>query len=120
MPFTNGYSTGSPIVFAKARNRVGVEGLVPEEDDAVVEPGPPDLGDGVVGEVGGEVDAGDLGAQGARDRRHLDGAVRVAHRSGLALRAGPLGPRSPACGPVSRQGLAHAPGLHHRPPRLPM
>ena len=34
-----------------------------------------DLGHGVVDEVGREVDAGDLGAERARDRQHLDAPV---------------------------------------------
>ena len=46
---------------------VGGEGLVPEEDDLVVVEGLADLGDGGVGERGGEVDAGELGADGGTE-----------------------------------------------------
>ena len=51
--------------------------LVAEEHDEVLEPRPADLGHRLVGEVGREVDAADLGAERAGDRRHRDRAVRV-------------------------------------------
>ena len=59
---------------------LGLEELVAEEHDEVLEPGPADLGHRLVGEVGREVDAGDLGAERAGDRQHLDGAVGVVGR----------------------------------------
>ena len=71
MPLTNGYSTGSPMRRANARNAVGSEGLVAEEHDEVLEPRAADLGHGLVGEVGREVDAADLRAERAGDRQHL-------------------------------------------------
>ena len=60
---------------------VGAELLVAEEHDEVLEPGAADLGDGLVGEVGREVDAADLGAERARDRRDVDRAERLVRRS---------------------------------------
>ena len=51
MPFTNGYSTGSPMRRANARNSSGSSDLVAEEHDEVLEPRPPDLGHRLVGEV---------------------------------------------------------------------
>ena len=79
MPFTNGYSTGSPIRRANAEELLGTEELVAEEDHEVLEPGPADLGDGVVVEAGREVDSGDLGPDRTGERQHLDGAVGILH-----------------------------------------
>ena len=51
-----------------------LERLVAEEHDEVLQPGPPDRGDGLVGRFARQVDAGDLRAEAARDRQHLEGA----------------------------------------------
>ena len=77
MPFTNGYSTGSPMRRGEREELLGCELLVAEEHHEMVEPRPADLGDGLVGELGGEVDAADLGAERPGERQHLDGAVAV-------------------------------------------
>ena len=69
---------------------LGTEELVAEEDHEVLEPGPADLGDGLVDQVGREVDAGDLGPDRAGERQHLDGAVGILdlhRRSGCRDRA---------------------------------
>jgi hypothetical protein len=58
-----------------ARERLvlgGVELLVAEEDDAVIEEGAPDGRHARVGEIGAQVDAVDLGPQGAGDGTDLD------------------------------------------------
>ena len=57
--------------------RVLGERLAAEEDDRVREEGLADLGEALVRERVGEVHAGDLGAERARDRVDLD--VAVAH-----------------------------------------
>ena len=43
------------------------EGLVPEEDDLMLDQGGADLGDHAIGQVSGQVGAGNLGAQGSGD-----------------------------------------------------
>jgi hypothetical protein len=50
----------------------GVEPLVAEEDDAVIEEGTPDGGHAGVIEIGAQVHAVDLGPQGAGDGTDLD------------------------------------------------
>jgi hypothetical protein len=50
----------------------GVELLVAEEDHAVIEEGAPDGRHARVGEIGAQVDAVDLGPQGAGDGTDLD------------------------------------------------
>ena len=50
----------------------GVELLVAEEHDAVIEEGAPDGGHARVVEIGAQVHAVDLGAQGAGDGTDLD------------------------------------------------
>ncbi len=57
MPRTNGYSTGSPIRRANARNSAGSEELVAEEHDEVLQPRPADLGHGFVDQIGRQIDA---------------------------------------------------------------
>ena len=50
----------------------GVEPLVAEEDDAVLEEGAPDGGHGRAVEIGAQVDAVDLGPQRAGGGKDLD------------------------------------------------
>ena len=50
--------------------------LIPEEDDHMLEEGFTDLGDGVLGDIGGEIHTLDLGADRTGKRNDLDGAVR--------------------------------------------
>ena len=52
--------------------RLGLEDLVAEEHDEMRQPGAPDLGDGLVDDIGREVDSADLGADRAGDGQHLD------------------------------------------------
>ena len=80
MPLTNGYSTGSPMRRGEREERRRVERLVAEEHDEVLQPRPPDLGHGLVGQIGREVDAGDLGAERAGDRLHRDRPVHTLGR----------------------------------------
>ena len=67
-PFTNGYSHRLADATREGEELVGVELLVAEEDDEVLEPRAPDLGDDRVVEVGREVDPGDHGADRAGER----------------------------------------------------
>ena len=74
-PFTKGYSMGFAEAPAEGEELGGRQALVPEEDDEVLEPGAADRPDRLLAGVPGEVDAGDLGAERARDgmnaeRRH--------------------------------------------------
>jgi hypothetical protein len=58
-----------------ARERLvlgGVEPLIAEEDDAVIEEGAPDGGHARVVEIGAQIDAVDLGPQGPGDGTDLD------------------------------------------------
>ena len=61
---------------------VGIERLVAEEDDAVLEQRLPDAGDGGVVGVPRQVDAVDLGAERAGDRMDLE-ASRNGHDGAL-------------------------------------
>ena len=74
-PFTNGYSMALAEAPAEGEELGGRQALVAEEDDEVLEPGAADRPDRLLAGVPGEVDAGDLGAERARDgmnaeRRH--------------------------------------------------
>ena len=71
-PFTNGYSMGSPKRRPKARNWAGGQALVAEEDDEMIEPDAADRLDRLLAGIPGEVDAGDLGAERARDGMNAD------------------------------------------------
>ena len=86
MPLTNGYSIGSPMRRAKAMNWAGIELLVAEEDDLVLEKG---LSNFLFGKILRQVDAEDLGAERARDasdfQRLLDLDVRVLDDRAVAL-----------------------------------
>ena len=75
----------SPKRRVKALWRVGVELLVAEEDDAVVEQGLADVADGSLVEIRADVDIVDLGADGAGDGPHLDPAVAHHVSSGQLL-----------------------------------
>jgi len=55
-----------------------VELLITEEHDAMLVQGIADLADGLVVEVPGNVDAGNLGATGAGEQTNLE--TRIAHR----------------------------------------
>ena len=52
------------------------DGLVTEEDDAVVQQGAPDRAERVVVERRAQIDAGDLGSDGRGQRLHPDALVR--------------------------------------------
>ena len=56
---------------------LGIELLVPEEDDAVIEERLADLGHGRVVEIAAQVDAMDLGAEGAGDALDLEPGRRL-------------------------------------------
>jgi len=59
----------------------GGERLVAEEDHLGVQQGPADLGDRLVGKVGGQVDAGQLGARGRAERPNVEMLPREGRES---------------------------------------
>jgi hypothetical protein len=68
-----GVASDLPDAAGEGEEALGAEVLVSEEHHLVLQPGGPDLGHHLVVEVRGEVDAGQLGADGTRDGAHRDG-----------------------------------------------
>jgi len=72
MPLLKGYSRISPKRFREAQELGRGQRQLAEEKHAVLEPGAADAGDGGVADLGAEIDAMDLGADGPGNRPRLN------------------------------------------------